>query len=208
MRENETLCTGDSKTDTRHAQILSAATFCFCKHGFHGASIAMISKAACMSAGHIYHYFANKEAIIAAIVEQDRQEVLIMVDRFREQDDIIEAMLAHAESGIDRALDPDRATLHVEILAEATRNSNIAAIIRNADAKIRDSMQQTLRCIPPLKHCPDEILYGIAEVICTMFSGLMSRSICNPGLQKTQVINLFRKIISDLLNNNPDRIMS
>ena len=54
----------------RRQQILNAAAQCFREHGFHGASIAQISKTAGMSAGHIYHYFENKEAIIAAIVAE------------------------------------------------------------------------------------------------------------------------------------------
>jgi len=51
--------------DARRAQIRAAAGECFRQHGFHGTSIAQISKRAGMSTGHIYHYFENKEAIIA-----------------------------------------------------------------------------------------------------------------------------------------------
>ena len=56
--------------------MLDAAAICFRNHGFHGASMAQISKTAGMSPGHIYHYFDNKEAIIAAIVERDMEEMM------------------------------------------------------------------------------------------------------------------------------------
>ena len=202
MSDKQFPCNRDNNADSRRSQILSAAALCFCKHGFHGASIALISKTASMSAGHIYHYFANKEAIIAAIVEQDRQDVLEMFDQFRNQNNIIEAMLAYVEAGIDRATDPDRTALHLEILAEATRNSHISNILRESDAKLQQNICLTLKSIPALKNCSDEMLYGIAEILCSMFSGLMVRSTCNPDLPKKHVISIFRQMIRELLNNN------
>ena len=44
------------RADARRAQIRAAAAECFRLHGFHGSSIAQISKRAGMSTGHIYHY--------------------------------------------------------------------------------------------------------------------------------------------------------
>jgi AcrR family transcriptional regulator len=66
----------DRAAQRRH-QVLDAAAICFRNHGFHGASMAQISKTAGMSPGHIYHYFDNKEAIIAAIVERDMEEMIV-----------------------------------------------------------------------------------------------------------------------------------
>ena len=67
-----------SRAAARRQQILNAAAQCFREHGFHGASIAQISKTAGMSPGHIYHYSENKEAIIAAIVAQDLEGLLTL----------------------------------------------------------------------------------------------------------------------------------
>ncbi len=70
-----------ARADVRRHQILSAAARCFRERGFHGASVSQISKAAGMSAGHMYHYFENKEAIILSeIVDQDLEHRL-RVDR-------------------------------------------------------------------------------------------------------------------------------
>ena len=54
----------------RREQILDAASVCFARERFHGASIAQISKLSGMSPGHIYHFFDNKEAIVSGIVER------------------------------------------------------------------------------------------------------------------------------------------
>ncbi|HNX20648.1 MAG TPA: helix-turn-helix domain-containing protein, partial [Acidobacteriota bacterium] len=61
----------ESKSEARRRQILDAAADCFRRYGFHAATIANISETAGMSAGHIYHFFPNKEAIVRAIIEQN-----------------------------------------------------------------------------------------------------------------------------------------
>jgi len=67
------------RAQLRRNQVLEAAASCFRRSGFHGASMAEISKAAGMSAGHIYNYFDGKDAIIAAFVEQNVERVAALM---------------------------------------------------------------------------------------------------------------------------------
>jgi AcrR family transcriptional regulator len=91
----------DRAAQRRH-QVLDAAAICFRNHGFHGASMAQISKTAGMSPGHIYHYFDNKEAIIAAIVERDMEEMMEWTGQiFYSSDDILQSMLDGVECGVE-----------------------------------------------------------------------------------------------------------
>ena len=46
---------------------------CFAKRGFHQASMHDISAEARISVGLIYRYFANKEAVIAAMAEEHKK---------------------------------------------------------------------------------------------------------------------------------------
>ena len=59
----------------RREQVLSAASECFKRKGYHGAGMAEISRTAGMSAGHIYNYFESKEAIIESIIAKDMEEM-------------------------------------------------------------------------------------------------------------------------------------
>src|ERR1700731_5412079 len=56
---------------TRSAQtrerIIAAATEVFARSGFHGAKVAEIAEHAGIAYGLVYHYFHNKEDILAAI---------------------------------------------------------------------------------------------------------------------------------------------
>jgi AcrR family transcriptional regulator len=190
------------RAEARREQILCAASGCFRDHGFHGASIAQISKAAGMSAGHIYHYFDNKEAIIAAIVERDLESLLTLTAELRGAHDMKEAMIEGVAEGVRKNLAPLEAGLKLEIVAEAARNPHVADIVRSADHICRNSLADTLRGIRKADgHDDDEAtIAGMVEVLAAMFEGLMIRSIRNPQLDRAVVTRCFRNTVRDLLN--------
>jgi len=57
------------KHEKKRRDILEAAARCFARDGFRGASTADICAEAKISPGHLYHYFASKEAIMGAMAE-------------------------------------------------------------------------------------------------------------------------------------------
>jgi AcrR family transcriptional regulator len=76
----------------RRAQILEAAMVCFAQHGFHQASMHDISAEAGISVGLIYRYFANKEAVIAAMVERHKSEIQDLLERARQAPTLFESL--------------------------------------------------------------------------------------------------------------------
>ncbi|MBN8442456.1 MAG: TetR/AcrR family transcriptional regulator [Thauera sp.] len=185
----------------RREQILCAAANCFRNHGFHGASIAQISKAAGMSAGHIYHYFDNKEAIIAAIVERDLEYLVTLTAELRATGNIRDAMIEHVAEGVRKNLEPAEAGLKLEIAAEAARNPHVGDIVRRADEVCRGSLADTLRAVRQADgHADDEAtIAGMTEVIAALFEGLMIRGIRNPGMDRDAVIRGFRETVRGVL---------
>lgn len=190
-----------SRAAARRGQIRAAAADCFRQHGFHGTSIAQISKAAGMSTGHIYHYFENKEAIIADIVAQDLERLLTLTTELRAASDVKAAMIERAVEGVQENLDPGQARLQLEVVAEAARNPHIAHIVQAADRQCRESLAATIRAQRRAAgHEDDEAtLAGMVEALSAMFEGLRSRAIRNPDIEREGVVKLFRRMISDLL---------
>lgn len=190
-----------SRADVRRTQIRSAAADCFPLHGFHGTSIAQISKAAGMSTGHIYHYFENKEAIIADIVAQDLERLLTLTAELRAASDVKAAMIERAVEGVRDNLDPSTAGLQLEIVAEAARNPHIAGIVRAADKQCRDSLAETIHATRLAAGHEDNAaaLAGMVEAISAMFEGLRIRAIRNPDIDRDVVVRVFRRMVSDLL---------
>lgn len=194
-----------SRAEARRTQIRAAAAECFRQHGFHGTSIAQISKVAGMSTGHIYHYFENKEAIIADIVAQDLERLLGLTAELRAASDVKSAMLERAVEGVEDNLDPGTAALQLEIVAEAARNPHIADIVRAADRQCRDSLAATLRTQRQATGHQDSeaTISGMVEALAAMFEGLLIRAIRNPDLDQGAVVQTFRRMIHDLLSQTP-----
>ena len=115
-----------SRAEARRTQILDAAENCVREYGFHRASISKISTASGMGAGHIYHYFANKEAIVAAIVARELERLLTLTAEVQAAANMLEALAFRTETGVLGNLDPHAAGLKLEIVAEASRNPTIA----------------------------------------------------------------------------------
>ena len=187
--------------EARRAQILTAAAQCFRRDGFHGASIAQISQLAGMSSGHIYHYFDNKEAIIAAIVGRDLERLLGLTAELRAAADVGGALVNRVAEGVANNLDPEQAGLKLEIVAEAARNPRVAEIVRQADATCRASLVETIRDVrQALGHTDDEeVLAGMVEVIAALFEGLLIRRVRNPSLAPELLVRIFQATLRNLM---------
>ena len=201
-----TLTPQTTRADMRRNQVLTAATECFRNHGFHGTSMAQISKTSGMSVGHIYHYFENKEAIIEAIVENDLRKILQIPERIeqsRGEGDIFDALVADVEqSAADAFYHPDAALL-LEIVAEAARNPRIASIIRRAEATAMESIKRYLRkgLLQRNSGFSEASLDTACNLLVSLFEGLTIRLIRNPELSLQNSIPMMRRIIRYMLEN-------
>jgi len=187
-----------SKAEARKTQVLEAATECFRHSGFHGTSMAQISKAAGMSVGHIYHYFENKEAIIAAIVDRDLLNLLTITERIRQSDgDVLRAMIGDTKQCVDDTLNDPNAPLMLEIVAEAARNPSVATIVHKADeaamAHMREFFREGLRFRG--LECTDKALDGSICILASLFEGLSIRLIRSPGLDVRAYLPTLRSVI-------------
>src|SRR2546423_10404530 len=76
----------------RRVQILDAALVCFAQRGFHQTSMHDISAEAGISVGLIYRYFANKEAVIAAMADRHKNEIQQVLERARQAPTLLESL--------------------------------------------------------------------------------------------------------------------
>ncbi|THF64624.1 TetR/AcrR family transcriptional regulator [Pseudothauera nasutitermitis] len=192
-----------SRSEARRTQILDAARDCFRQYGFHGASISRICKQAGMSPGHIYHYFENKEAIIAAIVEQDLSRLLTMTAGLHQCTDLHNVIRNCSAEGVHENLNGDVAALKLEIYAEGSRNPRVAEIVHAADRSTRETMKETMRATRASFgfHDDDSWLDGLVEFFATLYDGLLVRSVRNPQVSREALVTLFQRVTMDLLTS-------
>jgi AcrR family transcriptional regulator len=63
----------------RRAEILEAARAAFARYGYEGATVRELERATGRSRGAIFHHFPDKEALFAALAEQDAETTAEMV---------------------------------------------------------------------------------------------------------------------------------
>ncbi|MDC8759053.1 TetR/AcrR family transcriptional regulator [Janthinobacterium fluminis] len=189
------------RTLSRRKQVLDAAASCFRRSGFHGASMAQISKAAGMSAGHIYNYFDSKDAIIAAFVEQNLERVAAILRDLEQHDEPLQAMFDNAEQHVKENLDPVLWGLQLEIFSEAARNPTIAAVLHDADARPRGELRSIIKRARQRRQLAvdDATLDGRVEMMIAMYQGLSLRALHHPGLDVASLVASFRLALTPLL---------
>lgn len=183
MSKTEAACTPlprNEKANARRSQVIQAARKLFAEAGFHNTGMAQISKESGVLVGQIYRDFANKEVIVAAMVEQDLDEFLY--------DGVLCSACATGDHAAVRAWIADfvaceeveDARIFAEITAEAARNERIAAIFHMVDQRLRQQLVLALRIIAAA-HVDDDRLVTVANLILTVSWGVMQRRVLWPG---------------------------
>jgi TetR/AcrR family transcriptional repressor of uid operon len=200
---SEEACKPKLSREARQQHILDAALRCVRRAGFHGASMSEIAAEAKMSVGVIYRYFANKEAIIEAIVANDLADMRAKFAEWEEMPDdrLLDSLLDTLEMAIEHKYTGDHSALGLEVLAEAARNPRVAAIVHNADAQERELGKGLCRRLMPDTDAQQQAATG--EIIGMIFDGMMVRAISNPGLDRKALLSKLRQVMRLLFTLPP-----
>ncbi|WJV53905.1 TetR/AcrR family transcriptional regulator [Pectobacteriaceae bacterium CE90] len=188
------------KTKERRKQVLDAAADCFRKEGFHGCSIAKISKAAGMSPGHIYYHFANKEAIVEALVAQQEHTLLELVNDIAAappDEALVDSLTRQTERMIEHHTSPDFVGLWLEIVAEAARNPSVAKLLQLSHKNIVAQFDEQLIKRSNTSNAEEfRKLSGKMDIIALIFSGLSQHVVTRANENKIDYKRLSETINS------------
>jgi AcrR family transcriptional regulator len=192
-----------ARASNQRTRVLEAAKKCFIDSGFHAASMADIAATADISVGLIYRYFANKSAIVKAIIDHhlEQGECRMMMDRIVSPEDVVEAILAAFERWRGEA-DPEvHAALFLEITAEATRDPEIAAAVRKANEVMRSGLSDMLRRYARSSGIKLDAaaLRGRVNLLQCLVEGLAVRSIREPDLDRASLRTALEQCVLALL---------
>lgn len=129
------------RAEAQRERILCAAQKCFIDYGFHAASMAGIAETAQMSAGLMYRYFENKNAIVLAIIERQLEEGRAQVARMHSSSELAAELFDVFSRWQQRDPCVMNAALFLEMSAEATRDTQIAGALRTSDRLISADIQ-------------------------------------------------------------------
>lgn len=167
------------RASTRRRHLLDVARVLFVDQGFHQTGIAQIAARSGIKVGQIYRDFESKEAIIAAICEEDMSAWL-------EEDVLARAVGARDTLAIrqwiarfgkqDGSLEECR--LMIEIMAEAGRNARVAEIYRSLHGRLRACLTEALRALGA--GVSPEAASGLIELVLVIGAGTMSTRVLDP----------------------------
>jgi AcrR family transcriptional regulator len=174
--------------EQRRRQILRAAGQCFAEKGFHQASMAEIAKAAGLSMGLLYRYFANKDALVMAFAELSRANSVALFESLAASTDPKRDLAGIVDALLGEALDPALLRLQMEVMAEACRNDALMAALRREDALARGALLESIEALrkrglakPPVP-AP-----ALVELLNALFEGLTVRLALQPDLDRARL---------------------
>jgi TetR/AcrR family transcriptional repressor of uid operon len=171
-----------AKHAVKRNEILAAAELCFVRNGLHGASISDICKEAGISPGHLYHYFASKEAIVGAMTDAGLDYATGRLAEMMASDNAISALL----SEIDRGKPGQQKNNHIlilDVLAEASRNPAVGEILRSHSLALRKLLSDFLRQAQTRAQVDATLDPDMAAaIVMAVLDGAKTLSLRDPGL--------------------------
>jgi len=195
----------------RRRRILGTAVAVYAQHGFHQTGMRQLCTALGMSPGALYRYFPGKEAIIAGLVEMDREMVQRNLQSLPDGISFV-GTLQHMMEVTMGELQTNEGLLAIwsEIASEATRNPAVAALLSLHYQHI-ENLLATL-ATAALKRGelrPGTHPLDLARFIMATHDGMMTRRAIDPAypLQKVAQANLalFAHAIGAPLPSPPPR---
>lgn len=186
--------------EARRRHVREAALACFKRKGFHQASMADICAEAAMSPGNLYRYYDSKEAIIAAICDEDRRQLTARLERLGANGNLLDSMLALAGETMS-ASDPEKSRFACEVLAEAARNERVAEIVRRHNAAIVALCGAAIRRAQELGQIDAALdAEAAAQVLVAAAEGLNTRLALSRGLDPTATLAAFGQLVQRFLS--------
>ncbi|WBH16988.1 TetR/AcrR family transcriptional regulator [Sphingomonas radiodurans] len=175
--------------------MIQAARTAFADNGFHSTGISQIARSSGVLVGQIYRDFANKEAIVAVIVERDLEDFLsergLSAAGAAGDPDAVRAWIARFVA-CDK---PEGGRLVAEIMAEASRNPRIVEIVRGVHDRMRRELQAALRLLVPSTVSPEHFA-RVAGVIETIAGGVFQRRLTEEDQPGPEVIDALMECIN------------
>lgn len=185
------------QTEDRRREILEAARRCFIAKGFHHTTMRDILRESGLSAGAVYSYFENKEALMRAVAESDRamtRETLAASAEAPEVETAFDALLT-SYSDLLRAMAADgRARMGMTVTAEAVVNPDLMGSLADIRRGLRHDLLAVAERLAKEKY-GDRIDAGaLAELLLSIYQGMLMSIALDEDPDIDAVLELLRSL--------------
>lgn len=135
----------EAQHQLRRETITRAAATLFAERGFAATTTAAIAKAAGVSTGSLFYYFADKRAVFRSIFAADLPEYTAMFAAHEQSTDPLAALLDVVERLTAPASDPVAPGLMVELMRQAGEDPELLAVVGAVDEVVQAGLSDLLR---------------------------------------------------------------
>ncbi len=183
------------RSEARQRQILSCAKRVFAERGYHAANVSHICAAAGIGRGTLYQYFANKQAVLTAILRETLERVRALM--LRQSRSIMypppeqvtrEQAIAVSSRQLRRVLEvvfDDADTLRILLREAVGLDAQVESILAEIDDALIAIVEHDLR----LAHASGYVRDLDARAVATMIVGGVEK-IGLAALRSDQAIDL------------------
>lgn len=188
------------KHAAQHDAIVEAARRCFAEAGFHNTSVQTVCAEAGVSSGKLFHYFANKKALILAVVDDQGRRLQSHVDTLSMETDGARSILRFLDDILSLAADAAETRLILEIVAEAARDRDVATLARDQDLRLAQGLED-LVTKAAATGAARPILSGrqAASFLMLMIDGVFSRVASDSGFDPDAERSALRQVVATVL---------
>lgn len=195
--------------EAQRRRILDAAQKCFITRGFHAGSIGDIAAEAEISQGLMYRYFANKRALILALIERQLRHDQASFSEMPAASDLVDGLLECYQQWARGEVLPIHGNaiasvaLYAEINAEAHRDPELAAVLRTHDNQTSAAIQAWLRQRDASlgRALDEERIAGRTLLLRLLVEGLAMRAVRDPDLPPARVRTLLADAIGRVMGD-------
>ncbi|MGW1292931.1 TetR/AcrR family transcriptional regulator [Streptomyces sp. NPDC002533] len=193
-----------AKHRARRQHIVNAAAELFATKGFERTTTAEICRAAGMSAGNLFHYFANKRAIFLAVFEDEDSDKAERLAAAEVAEDPWSALLEVVDLLAAPALEPLAPQLVMEAMVQAYRDPDVEEALSRANADEQKTVAAILRRAATAGRIdPDLDPDATASWITTLIASLYTGAATDPAFKPAEQLPTLRLILIRYLRAEP-----
>ncbi|SBU99451.1 transcriptional regulator, TetR family [Streptomyces sp. Ncost-T6T-1] len=189
-----------AKHKARRQHIVNAAAELFATKGFERTTTAEICRAAGMSAGNLFHYFANKRAIFLAVFEDEDSDKAERLAAAEVAEDPWNALLDVVDLLAAAAREPLAPQLVMEAMVQAYRDPDVEEALSRANADEQRTVATILRRAAAAGRIdPDLDPDTTASWITTLIASLYTGAATDPAFKPAEQLPTLRLILTRYL---------
>lgn len=132
------------RRDARRKQILDAVEMLVLESGLEALTMQSVIRKSGLSAGVVYHHFANKDAILNALVIRLNRDNGELIEALNGNHSVCEVLCYIANDMLEELCSPHTARLQVELSFRVKSGAPWAMILRDAEIELERELRKAI----------------------------------------------------------------